>query len=157
MLIPQAVYYECEKWLRKHSDLIHAATLHLREVRAEAYSVRAAALDSIGGERGTGRGDALERKAMAVTEAEEQLRLALRWNDIVTRLKHMYPEETREGTAFDLLYQRGMTQEEVCRLLNVERKTVRRCRDKLVINCALLAVQEGLVQLETEDGTNGNL
>lgn len=146
-VIGKAMYEACEGWLREREARVAAAERRLRLARERAYDAHAAPMDKNGGSR-SGRGDALERKAIAVQEAEEQLRQALRWDDAVTRTGRIYPPDTREGKVMRLLYERGMTQEDVCRSLHVERKTVRRCRDKIVINCALLAVQAGLMRME---------
>lgn len=154
-MIPTAIYQLCEEKLAARYALISRANDRLKEARARAYTVQGMAADPNGGSHGSGRGDALERKTIAVLEAETGLRAALRWDDVMHRLDRLFPPESKEGTIAGYLYgwtmHRPLTQEEVCRILGVERKTVRKYRDAVVINCALLAAAAGLVDMEEGD------
>ena len=153
-MIPLAIYRLCEEKLTARYMLISRANERLKDARGRAYAVQGMAADPNGGSHGGGHGDALERKSIAVVEAENGLRAALRWDDVIHRLDRRYPPESKEGTIAGYLYgwtsSRPLTQEEVCALLDVDRKTVRKYRDTFVINCALLAAAEGLVKIEDE-------
>ena len=46
------------------------------------------------------------------------------------------------------LYERGMAQETICGALSIKRATFRQYRDKIIVNCALFAVQAGLIDME---------
>lgn len=146
-VIPDALYRQCEARLRDRWAAIGRAEERLKEARARAYAVTAAPTDRQGS-RGSSRGDALERKALAVAEAEEQLRLALAWDDVLRRLDRIYPADTPEGTVAGYLYGNGLTQADCCRLMQRERKRIRELKDTYIINCALLAIQAGLARLE---------
>lgn len=154
-MIPTAIYRLCEEKLLARYALISRANDRLREARGRAYAVQGMAADPNGGSHGSGSGDALERKSIAVIEAETALMAALRWDDVMHRLDRLFPPESKEGTIAGYLYgwtmHRPLTQEEVCRILDVERKTVRKYRDTVVINCALLAAAAGLVDMEEGD------
>ena len=150
-IIPQGTYRKCEQMLYRRFDLIAAAQEELREARARAYAAGGQALDPIGGGNGTPSGDALERKAISAAEAENRLREALAWDDVLRKLDRIYPATTKEGRAAWLLYgwRTGtpLTVERVRRLMNVDRKTVRGYRDTYVVNCCLLAATAGLIRI----------
>lgn len=149
-ILSDGLYFECETRLRCRESSIRSAEEKLGAARADAYRAKPPRMDGSGGGRGREEGSDLERKALRIHEAEEQLRLALAWDDVARRLYRMFPPDTREGQIANCLYERGMTQEDVCRALHISRLTVRRCRDKLAANCALLAVQAGILRLEDE-------
>lgn len=146
-MIPRALYDLCDSRLRDKWAAVERAEQRLQTARERAYAVSAAPLDQAGS-HGGGKGDKLERAALAVTEAEEQLRQALAWMDVFDRLERIYPPETQEGTVARLIYDRGMTQADCCRVMHRERKRIRELKDTYVINCALLAVQAGLARME---------
>lgn len=149
-MIPKTLYDLCERRLRDRYAAIDRAQERLREARARAYSVGGKPENAEGGRGGTPAGDGLERKAISVTEAEEELRRALGWDDIFRRLDRIYPPETPEGTVARYLYGNGLTQADCCRIMGRERKRIRALKDTYVINCALLAVQAGLARMEEE-------
>lgn len=93
-------------------------------------------------------------QAIRVVEAEEQLRQALAWDDVFTRMDRIYPAGCLEDTVSRMLYDKGFNQATVGEALGMHRITVRRYQDRYVINLALLAVQEGLARMEEKaDGT----
>ena len=153
-VIPDSLYRQCESRLRDRWAAIERAEKRLREARQRAYSVSAAPMDRPGGS-GSGKGDALERKALAVAEAEQALFDALAWDDVIRRLDRIYPSSTPEGEVAAYLYGNGLTQADCCRLLHKERKRIRELKDAYIINCALLAIQAGLARMEEEHGTAG--
>lgn len=159
-MIPRKIYRLCERQLLARYNLIASANERLKEARAMAYSVAAQALDAQGGSHGSGRGDGLERKAIAVVEARQALKDALAWDDVIHRLERLFPDGTMEARVAGYLYGwttgTPVTQEDVCRILRRNRQTVRRYRDTYVTNCALLAAEAGLITIE-EDGCDGNL
>lgn len=155
MNIPKGLYALCEKRRRVRYSAILAAEERLREARAAAESVKGAAFDPSGGSHAQGQGDGLERAAIRVTEAEDQLQQALAWDDLFARLDRIYPEDTRESVVSRLLFDRGMTQAAVCQALHLRRITVRRHQDNYMINLALLAVQAGLARVEGENEQSG--
>ena len=157
MTIPVGLYALCEKRRRRRYTAIGAAQERLREARQAAEAVHSAPPDPNGGSHGAGRGDGLERAAIRAVEAEEQLRQALAWDDVFTRMDRIYPEGCLEDTISRLMYDKGYSQAAVCQALGLHRVTVRRYRDTYVINLALLAVQAGLARwMENgEDGRNG--
>lgn len=150
MVIPDSIYAECEKWLRGREGLIEQAQRRLERAREAAYAARAAAMDKNGG-RGSQDGSGLERMALRVAEAEEQLRRALSWDDVFVRLDRMLPVESMAGKVGRYLYQRGMTQKYIADLLGCDRQTVRRYQDDYVVRCALLAVQAGLITIAEDE------
>jgi len=152
-MIPEAIYATCEKWMRGRYGLIEGCREQLREARARAESAAAPPPDLAGG-HAPQPSSALERRALAVVEAEGRLRDALKWDDVVERLRRLYPPGTREGRVLEYVYFEGHSQEFVCNVMHRERKAIRRMRDTLVISCALLAAEAGLVRLgEGKDGT----
>lgn len=160
-IIPRRIYAICEEQLRARLGLVLAAQERLELARARAYAVHAAAPDS-GGSHGSGQGDALERKAIGVTEAEDELREALKWDDVFHRLDRAYPRSTREGTVAAYLYGwatgEPVPQERVCQLMHRSRQSVRQVRDTYVAYCALLAAEAGLLNInDQEDARDGDL
>lgn len=154
MTIPAGLYALCEKRRRRRYTAIGAAEERLREARQAAEAAHAAPPDPNGGSHGAGHGDGLERAAIRVVEAEEQLRQALAWDNIFTRMDRIYPAGCLEDTVSRMLYDKGFTQATVGEALGMHRITVRRYQDRYVINLALLAVQEGLARMEEKaDGT----
>ena len=151
-MIDRELYEVCEARLRDRFAAVDRARERLEEARARAYSVQQAPPDPNGGSHGQGRGDKLERAAIAVHEAEEQLRQALAWQDVGTKLARIYPLSSPEGRAGDLIYNRGMTQADCCLQMHRDRKTVRRYQDAYIMNALLLAVQAGLLRLGGGDG-----
>lgn len=149
-VIPDGLYKQCDARLKDRLTAIERAEERLKEARARAYSVHAGAADPVGGSHATGSGDGLERKAISVAEAEEQLRQALAWDDVFRRLDRIYPPETPEGQVAHLLYNAGLTQADCCRMMDRDRKRIRELKDSIVVNCALLAVQAGLMRMEEE-------
>lgn len=148
MTIPAGLYALCEKRRRRRYTAIGAAEERLREARQAAEAAHAAPPDPNGGSHGAGRGDGLERAAIRVAEAEEQLRQALAWDDVFTRMDRIYPAGCLEDTVSRMLYDKGFNQATVGEALGMHRITVRRYQDRYVINLALLAVQEGLARME---------
>ena len=141
MVIPSGIYALCEEKLRNRHGLVLSARERLEEARAAAYAVHAAPTD------GNGGGD-LERKALRIHEAEEELRQALAWDDVARRLYRALPITTQAGQVANYLYERGMAQETICGALSIKRATFRQYRDKIIVNCALFAVQAGLIDME---------
>ena len=154
-MIPEAIYATCEKWMRGRHGLIVAYEEQLREARARAESAAAPPPD-LAGVHAPQPSSALERRALSVLEAEDRLRDALLWDDAVERLRRLYPPDTREGRVLEYVYIEGHSQKFVCNVMHRERKAIRRMRDTLVISCALLAAEAGLVRLE-DTGSNGNV
>lgn len=152
MTIPAGLYALCEKRRRQRYTAIRAAEEQLARAREAAESAHAAPLDPNGGGRGSGRGDGLERAAIRVVEAEEQLRQALAWDDCFAHLDRIYSAGSLEDTISRLMYDKGYSQAAVCQALGLHRVTVRRYQDTYVINLALLAVQAGLARME--DGSD---
>ena len=103
---------------------------------------------SQGGGHGSQDGSDLERKALRIHEAEEELRQALAWDDVARRLYRALPITTQAGQVANYLYERGMAQETICGALSIKRATFRQYRDKIIVNCALFAVQAGLIDME---------
>lgn len=151
MIIPRRIYRATEARLRARYTAIEEARDALEMARAMAYSAQAAPMDPNGGSHGTGRGDALERKAISVHEAEEELRRVLAWDDVFHRMDRIYPVDTPEGRVGWYLYQNGLTQADISTILGCDRQTVRRHKDIYVLNCALLAAMAGLVRMGDED------
>ena len=156
MTIPAGLYALCEKRRRRRYTAIRAAEERLREARRAAEAAHAAPADPNGGSHGAGRGDGLERAAIRVVEAEEQLRQALAWDDCFTRMDRIYSAGSLEDSISRLMYDKGYTQSAVCQALGLHRVTVRRYQDTYVINLALLAVQAGLARMEdgSDEGEN---
>ena len=148
-VIPDGLYKQCDARLRERWTAISRAQERLNEAKARAYTVSAAPTDS-GGGHGGGTGDALERKAISVQEAEEQLRQALAWDDVFWRLDRIFPPGTREGEAARYLYTNGLNAADSARAMGISWKTIWDLRNNYIINCALLAVQEGLVTMDEE-------
>lgn len=151
MILSKRVYQETERRLQERYTAIEQARELMAAARAGAYTVKAAPMDPNGGGRGTGRGDALERKAITVAEAEAELRAALAWDDVFRRLDRIFPPDTKEGRVGWYLYQNGLTQADICRIMGCDRQTVRRNKDVYILNCALLAAMAGLVRMGEGD------
>lgn len=148
MVIPSGIYALCEEKLRNRHGLVLSARERLEEARAAAYAVHAAPTDGNGGGHGSQDGSDLERKALRIHEAEEELRQALAWDDVARRLYRALPITTQAGQVANYLYERGMAQETICGALGIKRATFRQYRDKIIVNCALFAVQAGLIDME---------
>ena len=143
-----AMYAQCEQHLKDRMGAIERANNNLKEARAAAYVARGARLDKTGG-HGSSSGSALENAALRVTQAEDELRRALKWDDIARRLRRAYPpESTRQGKLALLLYDRGMTQADAARIMGVERVTIRRWKDDYIMACIILAVEARLISSE---------
>ena len=149
--VSDALYALCESRLKGRMEAIEQAQRRLEEARAAAYAVHGANFDKVGGS-GSGRGSALEKAALRITEAENALREALRWDDIAHRLQRAYPaSSTKQGLVAMYLFDRGMTQADAARLMGVERGTIRRWKDDYLMACALYAVEAGLAKVD-DDG-----
>lgn len=153
--IPDSLYALCESRLKDHAAAIEKAHKRLEDARAAAYSAHGPSFDKIGSGSGGERGSALEKAALRITEAENALREALRWDDIAHRLQRAYPAScTKQGQVAMYLFDRGMTQADAARLMGVERGTVRRWKDDYLMACALYAVEAGLAKVD-EDAEQG--
>lgn len=154
-LISRGLYSYIEARLHNHTKDIERAEARLKEARARAYAASQAPADPNGGGRASGRHDKVERAAIRVTECEEQLRKALAWDDVCVRLRRICSENELAGQVGRWIYDRGLTQADCCRMLNRDRKTVRKLQDKYIMNALLLAVEAQLVKLEdySEEGT----
>ena len=146
-IIPKALYKACDARLRDRWAAIGRAQERLRDAQQRAYSAAARPPDA-GGGHGGGHGDGMERKAISVAEAEEQLRQALAWDDVFARLDRIYPLGTREAELAQYLYGNGLTMQQCAAYMGLQWKQVWDLKNNYVINCALLAVQAGLAKTE---------
>lgn len=147
-LIDREIYSLIEAKLHNHTADIEHAETKLKEARARAYAVSQAPADPNGGGRASGRHDKVERAAVRVSEAEDELRQALAWDDVCTRLHEIFGESDPAGQVGRMIYDRGLTQADCCRILSRKRQTIRALQDKYVMNAMLLAVNARLIKLE---------
>lgn len=149
--LSNALFALCETKLKDRAGAIERAHQKLKAAKAEAYATHGASFDkpSVKSARS---GSALEKAALRISEAEDELREALAWDDVAHRLQRAYPpSSTRQGEIALYLFDRGMTQADAARLMGVERGTIRRWKDDYLVACALYAVEAGLAKVDDED------
>ena len=131
---------------------------HLAHAEAEAEKLRrelkelereVTDLHSPGTEprRGSGVSDPTARAAQRLASARERLENSERWGAVVLRTRAHF-EGAPEGVVFDLTYAQHMTQQDAAELLGVDRQTVRRHRETIVVFAALIAAERGLIRME---------
>lgn len=150
MMIPESVYRRVEGKLFNAGKVRDAALRALDEARARAMLPTAPAPD--GGIRSGGNRNRQEIKNLAVVQASIDAERAEKWELVLKRTQEMYPPDTAVGQAARLYYRERQTQAAVAAKLHIDRQTVRRRLDTYVINCALLAADEGLLDLTEKEG-----
>lgn len=137
-----------DRWL-----LLERAEERLERAKARAYGIGAAQPDREP-IRDANQRDRLSRRVSAVADAERRLDEARRWLAVFAEMDRLYPpaETCPEGQAAALLYGSGYTIAETARALGVRPLTVRRRRDAWVIEAAMMAARDGLLQEVAKHG-----
>ena len=140
--IPDEIYQTIDRKLRIRRKM---------KQRAEARLERARMKAGINGQ-GSGPGgkhgntsDRTGRAAVAIVTAENQLKKTMKWLSVFETVDRIYPDTSEEGAAARMIYGRGMSQQDVCRVTGCTRSTIRRRIDRYIYRCALLAAAEGLI------------
>lgn len=139
--IPEIIYQEIDRKLRIRPKLMQRAQAKLDRARAKA------GISSQAGTVGT-RGsvsDRTGRAAVAIVTAQRQMERTMKWLKVFETVDQIYPENSEEGAAARMIYRRGMSQQDVCRITGCTRSTIRRRIDRYIFRCALLAAAEGLI------------
>lgn len=146
-LIPNQLYEELESKIRTRWTILSDARMELEKARAKAYDT-SAPIGGGGGGKSSGHSSRTERAAMNLMKAEKKFALAVKWDGVFQQIDRVFPDDTSVGFTASLLYGNGMSQEDVCRATGASRQTVRRCRDKYIINVAIIAAGKGLIEVE---------
>lgn len=145
-VIPRHIYRRVEGALHRRCGAVEGAAERYRQAQEKAMRLGQRMDGAPGGPQ---RSDRTGRDAADLGEAGERLETAERWEQVFRRLDAMF-EGRDEAKAAKLLYDEHRSQEEVARMLYVERQTVRRWRDAYVCHAALLAAEAGLIRMEDE-------
>lgn len=152
-MIPTDLYMEIESIIRSRESMLSEAETELMKARAKAFDI-SAPVGSGGGGKYRSAKSRVERAALQLEAIERKYEQAIKWMNVFRKLDAMFPEKSSVGFTASLMYGNGMSQEDVCRFTGASRQTVRRNRDKYVINAALIAAKYGLIEVEalgTED------
>lgn len=146
-VIPRHIYRRVEAALHHRGEAVDRADQRYRR----AFE-RATGLGVGSGEKvvTSSTGDKLVRDVISMVEAGDVLDEAERWEQVFRKLDTMFAGRD-EAKAAKLLYTEHRSQEEVARMLYVERQTVRRWRDAYVCHAALLAAEAGLIRMEDDE------
>lgn len=145
-LIPKEIYALVERKRRSRYAGSSRALFRLQEAQAAAYSLPSPGAGKAPGK--SGPGDRVGRLALAVVEAEEQLRKEQAWESVWQMMDRIFPfEHTMEGMVAGYLYDNGMTQKEAGAACHCSREAVCRARDNWVCHAALIAASDGLVDI----------
>lgn len=162
-MIPERVYRLVEKKLRGAGHLREQADQRLADARARAAwpsspirgTVRAAKgmehLPDAATIRAGGKKNSQEGRMLEAVQAALDLETADRWEEVIRDTDREYPPGDETGTTARLYYRRGMSQQEICARLHIDRQTVRRRRDTYVTTCALYAAAAGLIDMKGLD------
>lgn len=145
-MIPDELYQRAERMRRNRGRFTARAREQLARARERAGSLPGG-IGSISGGTGGIPQSRTEKAALAVIRAEKGLERALKWEKVFRALDLIYPPESDEGLIAADLYDRGMSQEQICRKLGTDRQTVRRRRDRYIYRLILLAAAAGLVTI----------
>lgn len=146
-VIPARIYRRVEAALHHRGEAVDRADQRYRR----AFE-RATGLGMGSGEKvnTNGTGDRLVRDVINMIETGDMLDEAERWEQVFRKLDTMF-QGRDEARAAKLLYSEHRSQEEVARMMFVERQTVRRWRDAYVCHAALLAAEAGLIRMEDDE------
>lgn len=146
-VIPRHIYRRVEGALHRRGEALQGAAERYRQAQDRALRLEQR-MDDL--PSGSSRSDRTGRGAADLSEAGDRLELAERWEQVFRRLDVMFAGRD-EAKAAKLLYDEHRSQEEVARMLYVERQTVRRWRDAYVCHAALLAAEAGLIRMEDDN------
>lgn len=146
MGIPRSLYAHVEKRLhaRNYSEIAEAS-LAVVNSRSDATSLKSPTFDRVGGRTG-GVSDRTQEGVTRLIEAEERLSRAMRWQAVYVRLDEAF-SGTPEGEVAQMLYRDKVKSQQIALLRGCDRQTIRRMRDAYVTYAALLAAEQGLVQM----------
>lgn len=142
MLIPESVYQTITRKLRGRDRMKERAETRLMKARMKA------GISSTGNEGGGSAGHISDRTgqaAVAIVTAERQLQRVMKWLTVFEAVDAIYPPDSNEGRAADLIFRKNKSQQDICRMMGCTRSTVRRWIDSYVFRCALIAIAEGLI------------
>lgn len=145
MIIPETVYEEVERKLRRRDSLIKRAEEDMMRAQAEATDISAPSGPGTGRKGGI-PGSRTERGALKLIRAEKRMKTALEWVRIFKEMDRIYPSDSNEGFVASMIYGNGLTQAELARVCNCSRQTVKLRQDRYVIRAAFLATQAGLIK-----------
>lgn len=136
--------------------LHHAKTL-IWQAKATAYATRADVLESgvsapasgIGGGKRRMPGDRTGRAAMRIVAADEQVEEAILWVSVMQELRAQF-DGRPEYTLFIGYYGAYISVTDYATATCCDRQTVNNYRDKIVVACALLAAESGLIKIREE-------
>lgn len=150
--IPENVYRQVEKRLRGRQTAIAKAEQALYRAQRQAYALSPPPTGQAG--RGSQPGSRIEKAALAVLRAEERLENARKWEEQLRLLDRIFPTDTPEGRAAELVYNRGYDKTATAKIMQCSRDTLARRLDAYVCHAALIAAGAGLIEMqeETRDG-----
>lgn len=159
-VIPRQVYNDCERMLYQRAALVTRASEKLMLARSKAYSIASGMPEPLTGDlakrRGVnpnaihgsgGKGDRVERSALALIQAEAELCTALKWAEVFSRLDEIFAGKP-EAEIAEAIYQQRQQQKDVAKKMNYDRQSVRKYRDRYVCHCAILAAEKGLITIQ---------
>lgn len=146
MGIPRNLYAHIEKRLhaRNYAEVAKAAQ-DVISSRSDAASLRSPSLDRAGGKGGT-VSNRVQDGVMRLTEAEERLSRAIRWQAVYARLDEAFAGMPENEVA-QMIYRDKVQIQQIARLIGRDRQTVTRYRDTYVTHAALLAAEQGLIRM----------
>ena len=148
-LIPKEIYSLVERKRRGRWVAEKRAMLKLQDAQAAAFSLGSPGANGPSGK--SGPGDRVGRMALRVAEAEENLENAQKWEAVWRLMDRVFPfNQTKEGYTAGLLYDNGMSFQEIADACGVSKQQAARWRDKWVGHAALIAVSEGLITIEED-------
>lgn len=148
-MIPRHISKVVE-WHLRNANCIRANAF------AEAEALRAKARDQGPTPevpiKGKGKpGDPVGRVAQLLAEADRIQREAPKWAQVVETTREHYTATHRLKQFYTLYFSVGLDFGYIAQEMGVEKTTLYNWRDRIVTHAALLAVEAGLVRLETTD------
>lgn len=146
-IIEKRVYRQVEWHLHHAASLISVAKAEAFVVRHEVLGGGAAApTGGNGSSKGRLPGDRTGKAAMRLVEADEKVEAAILWVSIIEELRAQF-DGRPESALFTDFYGREISVTEYAAAAFVDRQTVNNYRDKIVVSCALLAAESGLIKI----------
>jgi hypothetical protein len=142
--IPNRLYKIVDWHLCHENTLLADAQKEADEIRSRALATKGnAAADSIRAKGG--HSDPTANTALELTRASDVLEKAKLWLSVIEETRIIF-NGTPEGEILDLYFGKALSIADVCKQIHLERQMVYTYRDRIVTNCALLAVECGLIK-----------
>jgi len=148
--IPDRIYKIVDWHLRHEKTLLAEARIEADEIKSRA--LRSGRLLSADGIRAKGgHGDPTAKAALELAKASEVMERAGLWLSVIEETRIIFCG-MQEADILDLHYGCGLSVADVGQQIHLEKQMVYTYRDRIVTNCALLAVECGLIKArETAD------